>query len=188
VREGLWSFLKALVNGLTEDRIASALEVDVSVVRRKRDLLNGICQEAAEMLRDYKVNRYVFALMKKMKPLRQVEVAEHMIANATFSLPFAKALRYGTKSEHLVEPPKIRATQPISDHAANRLSQESNALLRDLKTLEESFGKDALVLTVCRGYVERLLSNAKVMRYLEKRHGESLNAFQLWLENKQLMG
>jgi hypothetical protein len=36
--------------------------------------------------------------------------------------------------------------------------------------------------------VERLLSNAKVMRYLEKRHGESLNAFQLWLENKQLMG
>jgi hypothetical protein len=90
VREGLWSFLKALGNGLTEDRIASALEVDVSVVRRKRDLLNGICQEAAEMLRDYKVNTYVFALMKKMKPLRQVEVAEHMIANATFSLPFAK--------------------------------------------------------------------------------------------------
>jgi hypothetical protein len=178
--------LKALGNGLSEERIASALEVDVSVIRRKRDMLNGICPEAVEMLRDYKVNTYVFSLMRKMKPLRQVEVADHMIANATFSFPFAKALLYGTKSEHLVEPPKDRVNQPNSDHAANRLSQESDALLRDLKSLEESFGRDALVLTVCRGYVERLLSNNKVLRYLEKRHGESLNVLQLWFDNRRL--
>lgn len=178
--------LEALRNGLTEERIASALEVNIDVIRRKRNMLNGICAEAIELLRDHKVNAYVFGAMRKMKPLRQLEVAEHMIANATFSYPFVKALLYGTKSEHLIEPPKGRAGQQGPDHTANRLSRESESLLKDLKVLEESFGKDALVLTVCRGYVERLLSNAKVIRYLEKRHGESLNALQLWLDNRRL--
>lgn len=175
--------LEALRNGLTEERIAAALEVDISVIRRRRDMLNGICEEAVAMLRNYKVNAHVFALMRKMKPLRQVEVAEHMIVNATFSYPFARALLYGTKSEHLMDVPKARGGQgqPAIDTAANRLSQESDNLLRDLKTLEESFGRDALLLTVCRGYVDRLLSNNKVLRYLEKRHSDSLTALHLWM-------
>jgi hypothetical protein len=84
------------------------------------------------------------------------------------------------------DPPKNRATEPALDHVVNRLSQESDALLRDLKILEESFGRDALILTVCRGYVERRLSNNKVLRYLEKQHGESLNALQLWLDSRRL--
>jgi hypothetical protein len=47
-------------------------------------------------------------------------------------------------------------------------------------------GKDALTLTVCQRYVERLLKNAKVVRYLERRHDRSLGALQLWLEKRQL--
>jgi hypothetical protein len=177
--------LQALKNGLTEERIAAALEVDVRVIQRKRNMLNGICDEAIDLLRDYKLNGKVFGLIRKMKPLRQVEVAEHMIANGSFSFTFVKALLYATKSDSLVERPK-NATQVTTDVIANRLSLESDSLLKDLKNLEDSFGKDALLLTVCGGFVGRLLSNPRVLRYLEKKHGESLNALQLWLENKQL--
>lgn len=179
-------FLQALQHGVTEERIAAVLEVDVGVIRRKRDMLNGICDEAIELLRDYKLSAHVFSLMKKMKPLRQVEVAEHMIANSSFSYMFAKALLYGTKPEQLIDPPKERANQNGSDPVANRLSEESDALLRDLKNLEDSFGKDALLLTVCRGYFEKFLSNGKILKYLERHHSESLNALQLWLDNRGL--
>jgi hypothetical protein len=180
--------LEALKNGLTEERIAAALEVDISVIRRKRDMLHGICEEAIELLRDYKLNANVFSLMRKMKPLRQVEVAEHMIANGTFSLSFLKALLYATKPNALVDKPKSRLPSLGFDATANRLSTESDSLLKDLKNIEDSFGRDALVLTVCRGYVGRLLANPKIVRYLEKRHGESLSALQLWVESKQLSG
>ena len=71
---------------------------------------------------------------------------------------------------------------------ASSLSEESDSLLKDLKDLENSYGKDALALTVCRRYIERLLSNPKVFRYLERKHGESLSALQLWIERKQLSG
>lgn len=179
--------LEALRNGLTEERIAKSLDVDISVIRRKRDMLNGICDEAVELLRDYKLNANVFSVMRKMKPMRQVEVAEHMIANSAFSLMFVKALLYGTRAEALVDMPKHREPKPANDATANRLAQEGDDLLQNLKSLEDSFGKDALTLTVCQRYVERLLKNAKVLRYLERKHKESLGALQLWLEKRQLV-
>jgi hypothetical protein len=178
--------LEALRNGLTEERIAKSLDVDISVIRAKRDMLNGICDEAVEMLRDYKLNARIFSVMRKMKPLRQLEVAEHMIANSAFSYTFVRALLYGTKMDGLVEAPKHREPKPSTDAAMNRFSKESDLLLSDLKGLENSFGKDALTLTICQKYIEKLLKNAKVVRYLERRHSESLEALQLWLENRLL--
>ena len=53
---------------------------------------------------------------------------------------------------------------------------------------QNSFGKDALVLTVARGYLERLLSNPQILRYLERKHNDSLSAVRVWMENKQLSG
>jgi ParB-like chromosome segregation protein Spo0J len=40
--------LKATRNGVSEERIAKVLKVNVAEIRTKRDLLNGICKEAAE--------------------------------------------------------------------------------------------------------------------------------------------
>lgn len=180
--------LEALRNGVTEERIAKSLNVDVSVIRQKRNMLNGICSEAVELLRNYKLSAKVFAVLRKMKPLRQVEVAEHMIANSAFSYNFVAALLYGTKADALVvDPVKHREPKPTNEAGVNRLAQESDNLLLNLKGLEESFGKEALALTVCQGYVERLLKNAKVRRYLDRKHGESLGALQLWLEKRQLV-
>jgi len=178
--------LQALRNGLTEERIARSLNVDIAVIRAKRDMLNGICAEAVEMLRDHKLNAKIFSVMRKMKPLRQVEVAEHMIANSAFSYTFISALLYGTKSDCLIDAPKHREAKPGMDAATIRFSKESDSLLTDLKGLEDSFGRDALTLTVCQKYVEGLLKNPKVVRYMEKKHRESLGALQLWLEKRQL--
>jgi hypothetical protein len=38
--------LRVLENGLSEERVAAALNVDIGSVRRKRDMLNGICPKA----------------------------------------------------------------------------------------------------------------------------------------------
>ena len=43
--------LRVLENGISEDRIAAALNVDIRAIRRKRDLLKGICPEVVSLLR-----------------------------------------------------------------------------------------------------------------------------------------
>jgi hypothetical protein len=42
--------------------------------------LDGICQEAVELLSDKLVNPLAFGALRKMCPQRQIEVAEQMIA------------------------------------------------------------------------------------------------------------
>ena len=85
-----------------------------------------------------------------------------------------KALLYATKSEFLIENGRRREyAEPGVDAGSTRLSQESDSLLKDLKNLKNSYGKDALALTDCRRYIERLLSNPKVYRYLERKHAAS---------------
>jgi RepB plasmid partitioning protein len=43
--------LKAIERGVSEERIAKALNVDVPTIRRKRQLLDGICPEVADLLK-----------------------------------------------------------------------------------------------------------------------------------------
>ena len=58
------------------------------------------------------------------------------------------------------------------------LKEENEFLLRDLKSVEESYGTDVLTLTVSMGYLERLLSNSKIERYLERYHLDILQTLQ----------
>lgn len=95
--------LEALKNGLTEERIAAALDVSLDSIRAKRDLLNGICSEAVQILADKQLSPKVFWILRRMKPIRQIEAAEHMVAGGTFTVPFAKALLAVTKPEMLEE-------------------------------------------------------------------------------------
>jgi hypothetical protein len=84
--------LKATRSGVSEERIAKVLRVDIASIRAKRDLLNGICIEAAELLKNRRVSLGVFSILRKMKPMRQIEVAELLLASTNFSVPYAKAL------------------------------------------------------------------------------------------------
>jgi hypothetical protein len=170
--------LKALESGFTEERIAASLRVDVSVIRRKRDLLKGICEEAVEILQSHKVSGVTFNLLRKVKPLRQIEAAEHMVMCSTYSSAFMKAILYATKTDLLVTPPKNRERSGLPEATKHLLSQESDNLLKDLKALETELGKDALTLAVFQGYVRRITSNPRVKRYLERKHRDMLEALE----------
>ena len=77
----------------------------------------------------------------------------------------------------LEEPPSAKL-QATSEAARAMLEEQNEFLLRDLKSVEESYGTDALTLTVSRGYLERLLSNPKIERYMERYHFDILVTLQ----------
>src|SRR3546814_16365568 len=71
--------LRAIENGVPEERLARALNVNVGNIRHKRVLLDGICPEAIALLRDKHVPINTFGELKKLKPVRQIEAAESMV-------------------------------------------------------------------------------------------------------------
>jgi prepilin-type processing-associated H-X9-DG protein len=176
--------LEALKTGLTEERIAAALNVNLDAIRTKRDLLNGICPEAVQILMNKQVSPKVFFILRKMKPVRQIEAAEHMAAGGTYTVPFAKALLAVTKPEMLeCQTSSSKKLEATSTAARSMLEGENEFLLRDLKTVEESYGTDVLTLTVACGYLDRLLKNARIERYLARNHADILQTLETLLSD-----
>ncbi|GJH07727.1 hypothetical protein CBA19CS11_02835 [Caballeronia novacaledonica] len=55
-------------------------------------MLDGIAPEAARLLKDRQVIPAVFSVLRKMKPFRQIEAAEMMIAANRFTKPYAEMI------------------------------------------------------------------------------------------------
>ena len=179
-----YMILKALDNGVSEKRLAEALSVEVENIRQRKELLRGICPEAIELLRHRHVTLEVFSILRKMKPVRQIEAAEHMIAGATFSTRFAKSLLAVTKPEFLVQPSRRPEVSATSRAAQEMLGKETAQLIRDLKAIEESYGADALSLTVCRGYFEKIIANSRIESHLLRKHSNLFDALKKALSDQ----
>jgi hypothetical protein len=61
--------MKALGNGVSEQRIATTLNVDVGAIRQKRDLLNGVCPEAVSLLKDRQTSVGAIRELKRALPI-----------------------------------------------------------------------------------------------------------------------
>ena len=59
-----------------------------------------------------------------------------------------------------------------------RMERELDAINRDFKAVEATFGDDVLHLVLATRYLSRLIGNANVDAYLRKRHPEILDEFQ----------
>jgi hypothetical protein len=170
--------LKAVENGVPEERIAKALDVNVSNIRHKRRLLEGICPEAAELLKDKHCPINSFQSLRKMKPMRQVEVVELMIVMDNYSVSYSRALLAATPHVQLVDTGKPKSFKGISAEQIARMETEMANLQREVKLIEDSYGPDHLNLVLARGYLVSLIGNGEVLRYLTQNHSEILGEFQ----------
>ena len=175
--------LTAIKNGnVSEGRIAKALNLDIASIRRKRDLLVGVAPEAAEVLKNRNVSPKIFAALRKMKPIRQLEAAELLVATNNFSVPYMKALLASTPAEMLVDPDKHKVIEGLTPEQIAKMEKEMDALHRDLKLIEASHGNEALNLVLARGYLTKLFSNARVVRYLTQHYNDIFHELQVIVE------
>lgn len=164
--------LRALAH-VSEDRIAKALNVSVSAIRLKRDLLKGICPEAAEILRNERVSGDAFIALRRMKPVRQIDVARLMLNARKFTGRFARALLNGTADDLLVMT-QTKRERKGTQAQRSMMQQETEEMLRHADSIRANYGNEVLDLTAASRYVERLLSSNRIQRYLSKHHEEIL--------------
>lgn len=162
--------LKAIERGVPQERIAKVLDVNVSTIRQKRRLLEGICPEAAELLKDKKCPINTFESLRKMKPLRQIEVAELMISMNNYSVSYSRAILAATPQDQLAEPKKQKSFKGVSPEQLEKMEVEMAQLQREIKLVEDSYGPNHLNVVLARGYLVTLLDNGKVARYLDRHH------------------
>jgi ParB-like chromosome segregation protein Spo0J len=178
--------LMALERGVPEERLARALNVNVRSLQDKKRLLDGICPEAAELLKDKQVALTGFRVLKKMKPLRQIEAAQLMVAMNKFTVNYARSLLAATPASELKDPETPKGLKGLSRQQLELMERESANLERELRLVEDTYGRDHLDLVLARGYVSKLITNARITRYLEMYHPEFLPEFEKITETEAL--
>lgn len=169
---------KAVKNGVSVERIAEALNLNPKDVRSRLNLLKGIHEEAVDLLKDKQIAPAALRVLRKVTAVRQIEMAEMMVSANNFTKGYAEALLMGTSRDQLVDPGKPKTTANISAEEIARMEQEMESLERDFKAVEETYSDNMLNLTVIRGFVKKLIDNAKVVRFLSSRHGDLFTEFE----------
>lgn len=172
-----YMILKAIENGVSEERIATALNVDIASIKKKRNLLDGICPEATELLKDKQVTKSIFQVLKKMKPMRQIEAAELMVASNNYTHPYVLALFFATKSTELVNPKTNKSTNSVSQDDILRIEREMEFLEKDFKRIQNTYGHNIIQLTVARGYIQKIVTNRRVASFLQKHYPDIFEGF-----------
>lgn len=170
--------LRAIERGVPEAKIAAALNIEIKSIVTRRDLLNGICAEAAELLKDKIVPIATFPILKRMKSFRQIEAATLMNDANTYSKTYARMLLAATPKDQLVDPEKPKKIKGLDEDQMARMESEMESLQREYRLIEENYGKDVLNLTLTKGYLGSILGNAKIVRYLAQNHADILTQFQ----------
>jgi hypothetical protein len=170
--------LKAIELGAPAARIAKALRINPSGLRRRIRLLDGICPEAAEILKDKQVPVNTFQVLRRMLPFRQIEAAENMKGMNCFTALFAHSLLAGTPQADLVDAEKSKRVGGLTARQMAVMEREYTNLDREFRMIEDSHGADVLDLVLTSGYIGRLLGNAGVVRYLAQHDPDILPEFQ----------
>ena len=169
---------RAIERGVPEEKIAKALDINPQSVRRKVRMLNGICDETVAILKDKPCPMAVFEILRKLKPLRQLEAAELLVNANNYSVAYASAILAGTPQTQLAEGAKPKRIKGITPEAMARMESELARLQESITSIQETYGQDHLHLTVIKGYLAKLLGNARVVRYLMQHRPEFLTEFQ----------
>lgn len=168
----------AVEQGVSPERLAKALSVDVSQILKKKNLLEGICSEASDMMVDRQFSTELSRVIRKMKPTRQIECVELMVSANNLTVAYAEALLAATPIEQLVDGKKPQKLAGVTKEQMARMEREMSNLQGQYRLVEQTYGQDVLSLVLARSYLVKLLENAHVAKYLRQRTPEILEQFE----------
>lgn len=170
--------VKALEGGATEEAIAKALDIDVQKVISRRHLLKDLHPETIHILKDKPITENALKMLKRVKSLRQIEMAQCMVSANNYTRAYAYALYAGTAQEMLVNPEKPKQVKGIPSEDVARMEKEMETLERNFRIFQDSYGENTLHLGAAQRYVRKLLDNGKVKRFMNQRYPELLEELQ----------
>jgi hypothetical protein len=98
------------------------------------------------MLKDKSVDTEAFSLLRKLKPLRQIEAVELMSAMNNFTARYAQALLAATRQEDLAQPDRPKKIRGLTQEQMALMEREMDGLQREFKSVSASYGDTVLNL------------------------------------------
>ena len=162
--------VKAIERGVPTELIAKTLNVNIESLKTRVNLLNGISKVVVTKLADKQVSKDVFRILRKMKPERQSEAVDMMIASNKYSSTYANMMLAASLPDELVaeKEKKKNNSDPILGLAI--IEKEMTKLKRNYKISEEKLAELNLSLVVAQGYINKILKNQSIVSFLKEEY------------------
>lgn len=167
--------MRAIDNGASMEKIAAALGIDVKTLQTKKNLLDNIHPDVVEMLKTRKIPTKTFDYLRRMKDMRQIEVAQFMCNAGNFSSPLAHHFWADTKPEMLRVQPLKRNESDIEKLAS--LENAISKVHKEYRIIYGDFGRHVAKLQIAQAWVRSIFANALARRFLEKHYPDILRRF-----------
>ncbi|NYT85019.1 plasmid partitioning protein RepB C-terminal domain-containing protein [Pollutimonas harenae] len=169
---------RAIDRGVSPQRLATALNVNVSTLKIKRSLLDGLCEEVVHLLQDRQFSPKLATLLRKMKPTRQIECVELMLSANNLTGSYVEALLMATPASQLVEGKSKPKVSGVTPEQLAKMEVEMQNIQAQYKLAESSYGDDMLHLTLTQAYLAKLLKNTAVVDYLRTSQPDMLQELE----------
>jgi vacuolar-type H+-ATPase subunit I/STV1 len=124
------------------------------------------------------VTHAALKVFKKVKAIRQIDMAQTMISVANYSYSYATALLYGTKPDQLQDKQSLKKAKELKPEEIARMQEESGQIEKELKMYKDAYGENSLKFNATQRYWKKLLDNPRIVRFLENRHRDILDEFR----------
>ncbi|CDH07947.1 RepB Plasmid Partition [Xenorhabdus bovienii str. oregonense] len=158
--------LKLALEKVSINKLSSSLGISIETLKGRSRILDGIDSEIVALLSDKHVPRATFDILKKMKSIRQIEVANMMVSFDNYSKNFALSLLNTTNVGLLVKGKEKSTTTSDARKNIQRLEKEMVKIQNETKRIEEIYGANTLKLVIAKSYIKKLLDNTKVLHWL----------------------
>lgn len=177
---------RAIDRGVSKERLAKAFDLDVRSIDKRISLLDGVTAGAVVLLRDQQFNPEVARILRKMRPARQVEAVELMIAAQSITVSYAEALLSATPLEQRYPISAGGEKSALSPERIEKLEREMGKIHSQYQQAEQHYGADLLHLTLAKSYLGKLLTNDAVKRYLGMNHAAILSELESIVNTESL--
>lgn len=167
--------MRAIDRGVPMEKIATALGIDVRTLKAKKNLLENIHPDVIEMFKTRKIPTKTFDYLRKMKDMRQIEVAHFMCNANNLSTPLAHHFWADTKPEMLRVRPIKRNKYDIARLAS--LESAVSKIHKEYRLIYGNFGRHVIRLQVAQAWVRSIVANSLAQRFLENHYPDILRRF-----------
>lgn len=170
VSEGLATIPKSVAERLQGEKIKPGAAAHASKPflgkNAGRQPVSGICPDVLDFLQDYPVKVKIFGLLRHVLPARQLEIARLMVAMERVTFTYAKILIAFTPHPLLAEGFYPAMIANVSEDQLGAMTPELGRLSSEFLSAVERLGPVSLELLAAGRYLDRLMDNSRVVRYL----------------------
>ncbi|HAE7081058.1 TPA_asm: chromosome partitioning protein ParB [Salmonella enterica subsp. salamae serovar 42:z:1,5] len=160
-----YKMIKKALTKVSIEKLSAVLGISVDNIIGKTNLLTGIDPIVISLLSDKPVPRSTFSILRKMKPIRQIEAVESMIGFDNYSRGLAVSMLDNTPGHLLVKEIK----QPLKNNQAKqamlRLEREMTVTKEETSKIKNEYGANTLKFSIARSYIDSLLSSPKILHW-----------------------